>query len=199
MMKTKRVATLIAVSVAANAAIAAHANSLVAPGAHTGIANSKLSANSQGEWNRLSRVDGKNVEVWTLDGDALNKVSFYGGIANGMPLLREPDKKRHPLPKVSGTMLMTDIPALLETTYRSLGIVNQMEIGEQSPAILGGRKAIRFTYTLTRAADQVRRKGEGIGTLVDGKLYLVTYEAPALHFFDKDIERYRQLAASLAL
>jgi hypothetical protein len=34
---------------------------------------------------------------------------------------------------------------------------------------------------------------------VGGKLYLVTYEAPALHFFDKDVEKYRTLAATLAL
>ena len=96
-------------------------------------------------------------------------------------------------------MLITDIPVLLETTYRSLGAVNQMSIDAQEPAMLGGRKAVRFDYSFTRGDDEVRRKGEAIGALIDGKLYLVTYEAPALHFFDKDIEKYRQLAASLAL
>jgi hypothetical protein len=192
-------AAVVALGLAAATMPSVQANSLVEPGTRSGIAKSKLSATTTGEWNRLSRADGKNVEIWTLDGDALNKVSFYGGIASGKPLLKEHDKKRHPLPKVSGTMLMTDIPALLETTYRSLGIVNQMSIGEQAPAVLGKRKAIRFSYTLTRGDDEVRRRGEGIGALVDGKLYLVTYEAPALHFFDKDVAKYRELAASLAL
>jgi len=175
------------------------ANSLVAPGMRSGIAKSKLSATSAGEWNRLSRVDGKNVEVWTADGDALNKVTFYGGIESGKPLVKETDQKHHPLPKISPTILITDIPSLLETTYRSLGAVNQMNVGEEAPATLAGRKAIRFAYTLTRSDDEVRRKGEGIGALVDGKLYLVTYEAPALHFFEKDVQRYRELAASLSL
>jgi len=177
---------------------AAAGNSLVAVGMQSKVAHSSLSAKPMAEWNRLSREDGKNVEVWTIDGDALNKVSFYGGIASGKPLLREADKKRDPLPKVSTTMLMTDIPALLESTYRSLHLVDQMDIGEQAPALLGGHKAIRFSYTLTSSGDEVRRKGEAVGALVDGQLYLVTYEAPALHFFDKDVEKYRQLANSLS-
>jgi hypothetical protein len=162
------------------------------------FANSRLSATPAREWNQLSRNDGKNVELWTLDGDALNKVTFFAGIASGKPLLRELDKKHQPLPKVSRTMLMTDIPALLESTYRSQHAVNQMSITSQEPATLAGHKAIRFTYSLV-ANDEVRRNGEAIGALVDGKLYLVTYEAPALHFFDKDVEKYRTLAATLAL
>ncbi len=175
------------------------ANSLIAPGPRPGIAGSKLSAKPDGEWNRLSLNEGKNVEIWTRDGHALNKVAFFGGIPVGKPLIRELDKKRQPLPKVAANMLMTDIPALLEATYRAQSAVNQMSIDTQEPAILGGKKAIRFGYNFTRGDDQVRRKGEGIGALVDGKLYLVTYEAPALYFFDKDIEKYHQLAASLSL
>ena len=183
----------------ATAAIApCFANSLVSSGPRSGIAGSKLSARPAGEWNKLSFKEGKNVETWTLDGDALNKVTFYGGIASGKPLLREVDKKRQPLPKVSPNMLLTDIPSLLESTYRSQGSVFQMNIDGQEPALLGKHRAVRFSYTFTRG-DEVRRKGEGIGALANGQLFLVTYEAPALHFFDKDLDKFRQLANTLAL
>lgn len=175
------------------------ANSLIAPGPKAGIAKSRLSATPDGEWNRLSRKDGKNVELWTLDGDSLNKVSFFGGIPVGEPLLREIDRKNHPLPKVMGNMLITDIPALLESTYRSQFSVNQMQIDLQEPALLDGNKGIRFTYAFSRADDEVQRKGEGIGAMVNGQLFLVIYEAPALYFFDKDVEKFRKLAATLKL
>ena len=175
------------------------ANSLIAPGPKAGIAKSRLSATPDGEWNRLSRKDGKNVELWTLDGDSLNKVSFFGGIPEGEPLLREIDRKNHPLPKVMGNMLITDIPALLESTYRSQFSVNQMQIDSQEPALLDGNKGIRFTYAFSRADDEVQRKGEGIGAMVNGQLFLVIYEAPALYFFDKDVEKFRKLAATLKL
>lgn len=174
-------------------------NALISPGPRAGIAKSKLSATPDGEWNRLSRKDGKNVELWTLDGDSLNKVSFFGGVPVGEPLLREIDKKNRPLPRVTANMLITDIPALLETTYRSQYSVNQMEIVDQEPALLAGKKGIRFTYAFTRADDEVQRKGEGIGAMVNGQLYLVIYEAPKLYYFDKDVDKFRKLAATLKL
>jgi hypothetical protein len=196
-MMMRQLRLLLASGFVAGAALSASANKLISPGPVPGIAKSSLSAKPDDEWNKLSRTDGKNVEVWTIDGDELDKVTFFGGISAGKPLLREIDKKHRPLPKVKARMLIVDIPALLETTYRVRG-VNQMSIDSQKPALLGTHKAIRFTYSLTRE-DEVRRKGEGVGALVAGKLYLVTYEAPALHFFDKDIAKYRQLAGSLSL
>lgn len=175
------------------------ANSLVEVGPRPKIAGSRFSAVSADEWNRLSRKDGKNVEIWTRDGDQLNKVTFFGGIPSGKPLVRELDKKDQPLPKVADTMLITDIPVLLESTYRIQYAVTRMSVDSQEPALLGGHKAIRFTYSFAREDDGVRRKGEATGALVGGKLYLVTYEAPELYFFDKDVEKYRALAATLAL
>jgi hypothetical protein len=175
------------------------ANSLISPGPRAGIAKSRISASPAGEWNKLSRTGSKNVEIWTLDGDGLNKVTFFGGIPVGQPLMREADKKRRPLPKVSSSMLITDIPTLLETTYRSQYAVNQMQIDSQEPALFDQQKGIRFTYSFTRAEDEVRRKGEAVGAMVEGQLYLVTYEAPALHYFDKDVDKFRTLATTLKL
>ena len=172
-------------------------NSLIPPGPRAGIAKSSLAAVPSSEWNRLSRTDGKFTEVWTIDGDELDKVTFFGGVIRGEPLLREVNRKHQPLPTVKATMLITDIPALLESTYRIRG-ARQKSVDTQEPATLGSHKAIRFTYSFTRD-DEVRRKGEGIGALVNGKLHLVTYEAPALHFFDKDVARYRALVASITL
>lgn len=184
--------------VLAGATTAVSANSLVAPGPRAGIAKSRLSAAPVGEWNRLSLNAGKNTEIWTLDGDALNKVTFFGGIAAGAPLVREVNKKSKPLPKVAANMLLTDIPTLLESTYRSQGSVVQMTVVNQEPSQLGKHKAIRFTYNFTRR-DEVDRKGEATGALVGGKLYLITYEAPALYFFDKDLEKYRLLASTFEI
>jgi len=174
------------------------ANSLVAPGLRSGIAKSRIAATPAGEWNKLSFSGGKNVEVWTLDGDSLNKVTFFGGIAAGQPLLRERDKKNSPLPKVAGDMLVTDIPTLLETTYRSQYAVNQMAIETQQPAKLDGHSGIRFSYSFTKS-DDVRRKGEAVGAMVNGQLYLICYEAPEIYFFDKDVEKFRSLAGSIKL
>jgi hypothetical protein len=174
-------------------------NSLVAPGPRSNIAHSSLSANPTSEWNRLSLRGGKYVEVWTIDGDDLNKATFYGEVPVGKTIFREADKKNAPLPRVTPNMLITDIPTLLESSYRIQLDTSQMSIDEQEPTTVGGHKGIRFTYTFVRQDDEVRRKGEAVGAFVNGALYLVTYEAPAIHFFAKDIEKFRQLASTLKI
>lgn len=173
------------------------ANSLVSPGPRPGIAKSKLSAVPDSEWNRLKRKDGNNIEVWTLDGDQLNQVTFFGGVPVDKPLFKELDKKNRPLPKVRGNMLITDIPELLESTYRIQYRVNQMTFDGLEPASLGGHPGIRFAYSFTRSDDEVERKGEGVGAMIGGALYMITYEAPSLYFFEKDVEKYRKLAGTV--
>jgi hypothetical protein len=176
---------------------AAAANSLISPGPRAKIAKSSFRAEPNSEWNRLSARPGANTEIWTLDGDKLNKVTFYGGIAEGQPLFREINKKEKPLPRVSGTMLITDIPVLVENSYRIQLNTVQMAIDSMEPATVGGHKGVRFTYSFMRADDEVRRKGEAIGAIAGKKLYLVTYEAPEIHYFDRDVEKFRQLASTV--
>jgi hypothetical protein len=177
----------------------ASANSLIGPGPHTNIARSNLSASPGTEWDKLSERGGKNVEIWTLDGDELNKITFFGGIPVGQPLFKETDKKHAPLPRVTPNMLITDIPAILESSYRIQLHTMQMAIGDQEPTNLGGYKGIKFTYTFVREDDEVERKGEAVGAFVGDRLYIVAYEAPAIHFFDKDIEKFRQLVTTLKI
>jgi hypothetical protein len=180
-------------------ATTASANSLVSPGPREKIAKSSLSAVPVSEWNKLSERGGKNVELWTLDGDGLNKITFFGGIPVGQPLFRELDKKHAPLPRVTPNMLITDIPPILESTYRIQLHTMQMSIDNQEPTTVGGHKGIKFTYTFVREDDEVERKGEAVGTYVGDRLYIVAYEAPAIHFFDKDVDKFRQLVTTLRL
>jgi hypothetical protein len=180
-------------------ATTASANSLVSPGPREKIARSTLSASPANEWNKLSERGGKHVELWTIDGDGLNKVTFFGGIPVGDPLLKEANKKHAPLPRVTPNMLITDIPAILESTYRIQLHTMQMSIDNQEPTMVGGHKGIKFTYTFVREDDEVQRKGEAVGAFVGDRLYIVAYEAPIIHFFDKDVDKFRQLVTTLKI
>ena len=186
----------IALIALAAAAPAVHANSLVSPGEHPKIAKSTISAAPAGEWNKLSFSGGPNAEVWTRDGDNLNKVTFFGGVPAGSSIYKEAGKKT-PLPKVDGNMLLPDIPVLLESTYRSRYQVNRISIDSQEMTKVNERDAIRFTYSYVRDEDGVERKGEAVGTLANHKLYLVTYEAPAVYYFGKDLEEFHRIVTTL--
>ena len=177
----------------------AHAHKIISPGHQDKIARGSFSASPDSEWNRLQQREGKYQESWTRDGDNLNEITFFGGVPVGEPLFKERDKKDNPLPKVTANMLVTDIPILLESTYRVHFGTPQMRIGRQEPAEIDGRPGIRFSYAFVRRDDEVERSGEAIGAVVDGKLYLVTYEAPSLYFFDRDVPNFRQISSTLTI
>lgn len=163
------------------------------------IGKSILKVTPQGDWNRLGKRVGRNAESWTLDGLTLNDLTFYGGVASGAPLFREVDKVNRPLPHFSTTMLSPDIAQLFEGSYRIANDTSLMAIDVIEPARFAGHEGFRFTYSFTLQSDEVKRKGEAIGALVDGKLYLITFEAPEIFYFDRDIERFRATAATATL
>jgi hypothetical protein len=171
-------------------------NSLISPGERKKVAKSDLSITPTIEWNRLDERPGRRAESWTLDGEALNDVTFYGGIEPGKPLFAEVDKRNQPLPRVSATMLITDIPVLFESSYRIALGTSLMTIDSVEPMVFAGHKGVRFTYGFVRQGEDVQRRGEARAAMIKGALYMITYEAPTLHYFDKSLGAFRQLADS---
>jgi hypothetical protein len=150
-------------------------------------------------WNRSTERPSRRGETWTLDGVSLNDLSFYAAIPVGEAIFRERDKKDEPLPRVTAGMLAPDIVAAVEGAYRILLRTSLFEVEEVAPATLGGHKGVRFTYRFTRPDDEVRRQGEARAAMVGGKLYLVTFDAPAIHYFDARIEAARAVMESVVI
>lgn len=161
------------------------------------IASSDVLITPAMDWNRLSHRPGRgrSTEIWTIDGPPLNEVTFYVGIRDDETLFDEVDRRDNPLPRFSETMLLLDIPTLLQNSYQIGRGVSVFELGSVEPAEFIGQPGTRFTYTFT-ASDEVRRRGEAYAMMREDELYLVTYEAPAIHFFDITVEPFRQLIES---
>ena len=96
-------------------------------------------------------------------------------------------------------MLLPDIPILLERTYRAQYSIPNFEIGLQVPTEFLGHGGIRFEYSYTNPSDEVKRRGEGFGALIEGALFLVTYEAPSLYYFERDKREFRGVVERLVL
>lgn len=186
------------VAIAASLATAAPvmANKLASSGQTQIIGKSDIQALPQADWNKLNARPGPLAEVWTFDGELLNAVMFYTGIPGGKPLLREVDKKNRPLPKFAKDMLLPDLPSFLERTYRITKDVSTFNVEQVAPGTVAGHKGVAFSYTFV-GSDDVRRKGEANAAIIDGKLYLVTYEAPLIYFYDNSKDQYHQLLQSL--
>jgi hypothetical protein len=169
---------------------------LISAGKPVVVAKSDLNVNPDRDWNRLGGRIGRNAESWTLDGLQLNDLTFYGGIANDKTLFREVDKRNRPLPRFSSTMLLPDIAQLFEGSYRVAVGTSLMSIDSIEPAAFSGTPGFRFAYSFTVQGEEVRRRGEARGAIIAGKLYMMTFEAPVIHYFDRDIAAFRAVADS---
>lgn len=182
----KRVTTLTlaiaAIGLAAAPAIAGY--KLIPANQPITVAKQAMTVTPTVDWNKLGARPGRNAESWTLDGLTLNDLTFYGGIANDTTLFRDAKKKTAPLPRFSSTMLAPDIAQLFESSYRvSIG-TSLMTIDSVEPATFAGKPGFAFTYSFVVQGEEVRRKGEAKGAVIGGKLYLITFEAPVIHYYD---------------
>jgi hypothetical protein len=197
-MTAARAVMIGAFCLAALGAGAAQANDYREKGKSVEVSGSGLTITPPRDWNRLSERPGKYAEIWTLDGEQLNDVTFYGGVEPGKPLVKERDKKRDPLPKFTASTLLIEVPELLEGTYRAAKGIGGFTLTGSKPDRFLGREGVRFTYEYTDG-DELPRKGEARAVLVGGKLYMATFDAPRLHYFDRTLSDYRALTDTAKL
>lgn len=170
----------------------AHAHKLREKGTRTTVASSTMSVAPPRDWNRLGINPGKRAETWTLNGPQLDDLTFYAGVEPGEPLVKERNKKRDPLPKFTSSTLVVEVPELLEGTYRTYKDIGAFQVTSTKSAEFLGHSGALFTYEYTDQ-DQLTRKGEANAAIIDGKLYMATFDAPRLFYFDKLIADVRAL------
>lgn len=199
-MKTSnlRAAVIAASCAAALSSVPASAHKLREKGETVEVADSNIVVTPDRDWNRLSGKVGKRTETWSLDGGQLNDVTFFGGIEPGDPLVKERSKKRDPLPKFTATTLLVEIPELLEGTYRTYKDIGAFQLLGAEPTKFLDVDGVVFTYEYTDL-DLLTRKGEAKAAIIGGKLYMVTFDAPRLHYFDRTIDDFRSLADTARL
>lgn len=193
-----RISGAIALIAAFSFALPAQAHKLRERGALVTVADTPLTVVPPRDWNRLDVRLGKNTETWTIDGEQLNDITFFAGIEPGKPLVRERNKKREPLPKFSAATLLVEVPELLETTYRTYKNSGSFKVTGIEPGQFLDRDAVHFTYEFVDQ-DELTRQGEARAAIIAGRLYMISFEAPRLHYFAAGIEGFRTLADTARL
>jgi hypothetical protein len=159
----------------------------------------KMKVTPSGVWNKWSARPSKKGEVWTRDGFSLNELFFLAEVAQGEPILKERNKKDKPLPKFKSDMLPTDLVDLYEGTVRIVLQTSKFEVGKVEPAKLGGHDAVRFQYTYVVGEEALTRRGEVVAANVGGKFYLVSFVAPDIEYFERDVEEFRKMVGSVVI
>ena len=163
------------------------------------VAKGTMTIRPDARWNRWSTRPIKTSEIWTIDGPELNELYFVDGLAAGGTLFKDARKKDAPLPTLSAKAELADIPEFVESSLRVALNTSAFEMGKVEPAVLGGQPAVRFGYEYAVEGAPLKRRGLALGTLKDGKLRLITYTAPTLYYFDRDLAKAEAVFASATL
>ena len=137
------------------------------------------------QWSK-SKQD--KVEMWTVDGPALESVRFYQGLTEGDRLFKADEEKK--LPTYAPTMTASEVMEFVVDSL-SRGGSGNVTATALRPADFGAAPGFRFELSFT-TADGLWFDGLAIGATIDGKLHLILYSGARQHYFPKykdEVER----------
>lgn len=178
--------------------VGASAHRLIDANEAVSVARSDLTVMPQIDWNRISQRPGSNAERWTLDGELLNDVLFFAEVEDGDTLFREVNRRESPQPEFSASTLLIDLPDFLESSLRITKGIASFEVTSVTPVEFLGSSGVRFEFA-TLGADDLRRQGIAVATIIDGELFMMLYDAPSLYYFERNRADFEALVASAYL
>jgi hypothetical protein len=95
----------------------------------------------------------------------------------------------HTKKKLSPSMLPLEAAELVTDNLRSNPEITHQEILANTPALVAGFPGFRLHYAY-RTKEELKINALFYGALADGWLYYLLYEAPAQHYFVKDLQLF---------
>ncbi len=172
---------------------------LVTHGVAAAVARTTMTVTPGEDWNRSSVHPIKQSELWTLDGLGLNELYLVSALLPGQTLYKDANKKEQPLPAMGNGMQLTEIPEFFESSNRVVLNTSVFRISGVEPMSISGHEGVKFTFEYAVAGSALTRKGVAAGTLVDNKLYLISFTAPSIYYFERDKAKAEAVMASVHL
>src|SRR4030095_9752065 len=137
-------------------------------------------------WNRVSArvfTDIRDVEDWTQNGPYLDGISFVTGLKDGKALVYQRSRADRQVPKFRSDMTAPEIAAMIESLFRVRAGTVDFQTTSLAPRAFLGTKGFQLDYEHLDS-DEVRRKGRAVGTIIDGRLYLILFDAARSHYYN---------------
>ena len=150
-------------------------------------------------WNRTRRLflfeDIRQVEDWTLNGPLLDGMTFVTGLKSGRYLIRQRRTEDRQVPKFRSDMSAPEITAMLESLYRVRGGSVDFRTLSLQPRQFLGYNGFQFDFEHLDT-DELWRKGRAVGAVIDGKLYMILFDAARSHYYGNAIGDFETIVAS---
>lgn len=162
-----------------------------------------------------SRTTGGNLEMWTVDGPALEAIYFVTGIEEGASLVKSSDSKKtlpvfrkhmsatEVLELVVDTIKAADDSASLEAVNLGLAVVRADRMGARlvqasnlRPVDFGHLSGFRFDLSFIYP-EGLEGSGIVVGTIHEDKLHLIVYVGARSHYYPEYKDMVERLIASI--
>jgi len=150
------------------------------------VGDNSLAVTPPREWNKVSAsvfTDIRTVEDWTQNGPYLDGISFVTGLKDGKALVHQRSRDDRQVPKFRANMTPPEVVAIIESLFRVRGGAVDFKTTALTPRSFLGTGGFQFDYEHLDS-DEVRRKGRAVGAVIDGKLYLILFDAAQSHYYN---------------
>ena len=142
--------------------------------------------------------DVQDVEDWTQNGPYLDGISFVSGLKSGRYLIRQSKRADQQVPKFRSDMTPPEIVAMLESLYRVKGGAVEFRTLSLQPRPFLGTGGFQLDYEHLDS-DELWRKGRAVGTVINGQLYLILFDAARSHYYGTILPDFESIVASAQL
>lgn len=175
--------------------------SLVRPARVVKVGNGAMAVVAPREWNRTTRngfTDIRYVEDWTLNGPYLDGISFVSGLPDDRRIIRQEWRADRQVPKFRSNMTAPEVASLLETLYRvEGGTVDWRTLG-LTPRLFMGYPGFQLDFEHLDG-DELWRKGRAVGAIINGRLYMILFDAARSHYYPAALPDFEAMVASAQL
>ena len=149
------------------------------------VGDDSLAVTPPRQWNKISArilTDIRDVEDWTQNGPYLDGISFVTGLTDGKTLVYQRSRDDRQVPKFRSNMTPPEIAAMIESLFRVRGGAIEFSTTALAPRPFLGANGFQYDFEHLDS-DEVRRKGRAVGAVINGKLYLILFDAARSHYY----------------
>ena len=150
------------------------------------------------EWNKQSSqlfVDINAVEDWTQNGPYLDSISFVTGLKNNRTLVRQRRRDDRQVPVFRSNMTAPEIAAMIESLFRVRGGTVDFKTTALAPRTFMGAPGFQQDFEHLDS-DEVWRRGRMVGAVINGRLYMVLFDATRSHYYAASLPDFEAIVTS---
>jgi hypothetical protein len=162
------------------------------------VGDDSLAVTPPRQWNKIAArlfTDIQDVEDWTQNGPYLDGISFVTGLKDGKELVYQRNRDDRQVPKFRSNMTPPEIAAMVESLFRVRGGAIDFTTTSLTPRTFLGTNGFQHDFEHLDS-DEVRRQGRAVGAVIDGKLYMILYDAARSHYFSASLPDFEAIVGS---